>query len=69
VPRCQDPYNVTDKNAIEVRHVRGQRIGYVAKQLSARLAPLVKERKIDLKGRAGEGSSLLPRLDALTSPR
>ncbi|TNY23571.1 SNF2 family N-terminal domain-containing protein [Rhodotorula diobovata] len=50
----RDPYNVTDKNAIEVRHVRGQRIGYVAKQLSARLAPLVKERKIDLKGRAGE---------------
>ncbi|GAA5833205.1 hypothetical protein JCM9279_001454 [Rhodotorula babjevae] len=50
----RDPYNVTDKNAIEVRHVRGQRIGYVAKQLSARLAPLVKERKVDLKGRAGE---------------
>ncbi|GAA5921661.1 hypothetical protein JCM3775_001751 [Rhodotorula graminis] len=50
----RDPYNVTDKNAIEVRHVRGQRIGFVAKQLSARLAPLVKERKVDLKGRAGE---------------
>ncbi|GAA6050321.1 hypothetical protein JCM3770_002961 [Rhodotorula araucariae] len=50
----RDPLNVTDKHAIEVRHVRGQRIGYVAKQLAGRISPLVKEKKIELKGVAGD---------------
>ncbi|GAA5999891.1 hypothetical protein JCM10207_005958 [Rhodosporidiobolus poonsookiae] len=49
----RDPYNVSDKNAIEVRHFGGQRIGFMAKQLSARLAPLIKERKIYLKAKSG----------------
>ncbi|GJN90882.1 hypothetical protein Rhopal_003896-T1 [Rhodotorula paludigena] len=49
----RDPYNVNDSNAIEVRHMRGQRIGYMSKELSAKLAPLVKERKIDFRGVAG----------------
>lgn len=55
-PVPQDPYNVNDSNAIEVRHVRGQRIGYMSKELSAKLAPLVKERKIDFRGVAGPGA-------------
>ncbi|GAA5920030.1 hypothetical protein JCM5296_000952, partial [Sporobolomyces johnsonii] len=44
------------KNAIEVRHPRGQRIGYIAKILAGRLAPMLKERKIHLEGTAGPGS-------------
>lgn len=52
----QDPYNVTDKNAIEVRHTKGgQRIGYLKKELAARLSNLVKERKIRLEAVAGDG--------------
>lgn len=51
----QDPYNVTDKNAIEVRHTKGgQRIGYLKKELAARLSNLVKERKIRLEAVAGD---------------
>lgn len=58
VCNSQDPYNVTDKNAIEVRHARGgQRIGYLKKELAARLSNLVKERKIRLEAVAGDGSS------------
>ncbi|BGP55726.1 hypothetical protein JCM8202v2_003333 [Rhodotorula sphaerocarpa] len=49
----RDPYNVADKNAIEVRQARGQRVGYVAKSLAARLAPLLSERKVRLAGVAG----------------
>ncbi|GAA5894625.1 hypothetical protein JCM5296_002912 [Sporobolomyces johnsonii] len=49
----RDPYNVSDKNAIEVRHPRGQRVGYIAKILAGRLAPMLKERKITLEGTAG----------------
>ncbi|GAA5983297.1 hypothetical protein JCM10908_000229 [Rhodotorula pacifica] len=49
----RDPYNVTDKNAIEVRHSRGQRVGYVAKVLAERLTPLLKERRIRLAAVAG----------------
>ncbi|BGP16641.1 hypothetical protein JCM10213_000443 [Rhodosporidiobolus nylandii] len=49
----RDPQNITDKNAVEVRHPRGQRIGYMSKGLAAKLSPLVKERKIRLEGTAG----------------
>lgn len=61
----QDPYNVADKNAIEVRHSRGQRVGYVAKALAEKLTPLLAARKIRLAATAGPGSScfkLLPHL-------
>ncbi|GAA5863228.1 hypothetical protein JCM3774_000820 [Rhodotorula dairenensis] len=50
----RDPYNVSDKNAIEVRHSRGQRVGYVAKALAEKLAPLLDQRKIRLAAVAGE---------------
>ncbi|GAA6041170.1 hypothetical protein JCM8097_004150 [Rhodosporidiobolus ruineniae] len=50
----RDPQNVSDSNAIEVRHAGGLRIGYMAKSLAGRLSPLVKERKIRLEGTAGE---------------
>ncbi|BGP02413.1 SNF2 family helicase [Rhodotorula toruloides] len=51
----RDPYNVTDKNAIEVRHTKGgQRIGYLKKELAARLSNMVKERKIRLEAVAGD---------------
>ncbi|GAA5822173.1 hypothetical protein JCM10212_002977 [Sporobolomyces blumeae] len=49
----RDKYNAHDRNAIEVRHERGLRIGYIAKTLAARLAPLMGERKIRLEGTAG----------------
>ncbi|BGP25055.1 hypothetical protein JCM10295v2_003975 [Rhodotorula toruloides] len=53
--RHADPYNVTDKNAIEVRHTKGgQRIGYLKKELAARLSNLVKERKVRLEAVAGD---------------
>ncbi|GAA5865684.1 hypothetical protein JCM8547_002749 [Rhodosporidiobolus lusitaniae] len=50
----RDPTNLSDPNAIEVRHPGGLRIGFVARGLAARLSPLVKERKIRLTGTAGE---------------
>ncbi|GAA5925522.1 uncharacterized protein JCM15063_005048 [Sporobolomyces koalae] len=49
----RDKYNANDKNAIEVRHVRGLRVGFVAKVLAARLAPLINERKIRLQATSG----------------
>ncbi|TKA56849.1 hypothetical protein B0A53_01250 [Rhodotorula sp. CCFEE 5036] len=49
----RDPYNVADKNAIEVRHSRGQRVGYVAKALAEKLTPLLAARKIRLAATAG----------------
>ncbi|GAA6024936.1 hypothetical protein JCM11491_000961 [Sporobolomyces phaffii] len=49
----RDKYNANDKNAIEVRHVRGLRVGYVSKTLAARLAPLINERKIRLTATSG----------------
>ncbi|GAA5843841.1 hypothetical protein JCM3766R1_005942 [Sporobolomyces carnicolor] len=49
----RDKYNANDKNAIEVRHVRGLRIGFVSKTLAARLAPLINERKISLSATSG----------------
>lgn len=55
----QDPYNVADKNAIEVRHSRGQRVGYVAKALAEKLTPLLAARKIRLAATAGPGSSFV----------
>lgn len=55
--KLQDPYNVADKNAIEVRHSRGQRVGYVAKALAEKLTPLLAARKIRLAATAGPGSS------------
>lgn len=66
--RCvQDPYNVTDKNAIEVRHSRGQRVGYVAKALAERLTPLLDQRKIRLAAVAGEGAYMFHRPSSLAS--
>ncbi|GAA5887951.1 hypothetical protein JCM6882_000812 [Rhodosporidiobolus microsporus] len=50
----RDPQNVSDSNAIEVRHPGGLRIGYVAKGLAGRFSPMIKERKIRLEGVAGE---------------
>ncbi|GAA5820659.1 hypothetical protein JCM11251_003100 [Rhodosporidiobolus azoricus] len=50
----RDPQNVTDSNAIEIRHPGGLRIGYMAKGLAGRFSPMVKERKIRLEGVAGE---------------
>ncbi|GAA5893506.1 uncharacterized protein JCM6883_003541 [Sporobolomyces salmoneus] len=49
----RDKFNVADKNAIEVRHVRGLRIGFISKILAARLAPLINERKITLAAVSG----------------
>ncbi|GAA5866563.1 hypothetical protein JCM1840_002381 [Sporobolomyces johnsonii] len=53
IQAAETPPTSPAKNAIEVRHPRGQRIGYIAKILAGRLAPMLKERKIHLEGTAG----------------
>ncbi|GAA5856686.1 hypothetical protein JCM5353_000981 [Sporobolomyces roseus] len=52
----RDKYNANDRNAIEVRHVRGLKIGFVSRVLAGRLAPLINERKIRLTATAGPGT-------------